>query len=219
MAAASFALLLSLIAWPAFNDDQSIKTSITAQAISHAPKLSKTLRLMSIAYLLYGIGMVPHTLFLVAYLHSALHFSYVQSGLFWSLFGLGATLGPVCVGLLADYYGYYKSLLGAFVLAFAAVLLIISQHSLFACALSTFFMGILLPAIPSLISSSILELVGINDHPHYWSHTTWYCAISQALAAYGMSFILRHADAYLYCFLTAALTFALGAIAIYLSKK
>ncbi len=172
---------------------------------------------MSVAYLLYGIGMVPHTLYLVSYMQSTYHLSLATSGLFWALFGLGATTGPICTGLVADKIGTHKSLALCFALATVLLFITLFTPSLTLCLFTTFLMGMLFPAIPSLLSSRILELTPLKDHPLFLGRSALYCAISQAIAAYLMAYLLPFANAYFYCFLIASGAFLLGSLTIYCS--
>jgi predicted MFS family arabinose efflux permease len=219
---ALLALLASLFAWPAFRTQDALihaenkKTDNASMIVDDHTR--KALWLMSLAYLAYGIGMVPHTLFLVAYVNHAFKLSVVISGIFWSLFGVGAAIGPLCIGMMADKIGYYKALLYAFGAASLGIFIMVIYPSIILCCISSFIMGMLLPAIPSLISSRILELVGLNNYPHYWGHTTLYCAISQAAAAYLMSYLLHLNGLYLICFIVADIIFFCGLIAVFYSK-
>ncbi len=213
--AAGIAFILSLFAWPRF---KTMHANTIAHHVTSVPSVilqkSKTiLWLMSIAYLLYGIGMVPHTLFLVTYLHSTYHASLVLSGLFWALFGFGATLGPISVGLVADKIGTYKSLVLCFMLATLTLIITLFTPRLTLCLATTFLMGMLLPAIPSLLSARIFELPP-EQHPLFWGRSALYCAISQAVAAYLMAYLLPYPNAYFYCLLIATGAFLFGLLAM-----
>lgn len=220
------AIIASVFAWKTFNsDDSTTKLGKDKAGQKKRPIEDKQSKedffLLSCAYLAYGIGMVPHTLFLVAYVNNNFKLNIVMSGMFWSLFGIGATMGPFCNGILADKIGYKKSLIGAFLMACLGVLsLVLGTNSMLLSLVSSLIMGMMLSSIPSLVSARVLELVGLEQHPHYWGHATLYCAISQAIAAYAMAYFLHHAYPYLDLFILAGIVFFVGLITLlYQGKK
>lgn len=97
LGAAIVALVVSFFAWPVFFQfAQEEKTSPpTTQVSTQAVEHKKTLFILAIAYSCYGVGIVPHSLFLVDYVHRQLGLSVIVSGLFWSFFGGGCISGPL----------------------------------------------------------------------------------------------------------------------------
>lgn len=215
--AAVMAFIAMFISWTAFANSTSASNNISI-ASQTAAELSfsrnrNTVLLLTIAYISYGIGMVPHTLFLVDYVHRELQLDFIKSGMFWSVFGIGSVIGPLCVGFIADKIGIYESLASAFLLACAAILMILFNKFILFYILSSFLMGVLVTSIPTLLSSRILEIAGVILHPASWGKITLFCAISQAIAAYLMSYLLRQGTQYTFCFFAADLVFFVGLIA------
>jgi predicted MFS family arabinose efflux permease len=215
------ALIAMFIAWPVFTNCASLSNqhiqngqSTVPMERPHINRYRNTLTLLTIAYLCYGIGMVPHTLFLVDYIHRKLELNLITSGMFWSIFGIGATVGPFCVGFIADKIGVYKSLTASYFLACAAISMVVFSRIIPFYVLSSFLMGVVLTSIPMLLSSRIFEIVDVTLHPISWGKVTLYCAISQAAAAYFMSYLLHHGVHYTVCFFAANLVFLFGLIAV-----
>lgn len=222
MICASLGFFATIIAW------NILKNPNNEELSSHEPpkknihiiqpihvKNKKSFFLLSIAYLTYGIGMVPHTLFLSAYMNSQFKLSVIMSGFFWSVFGITATLAPFFSGVVSDKIGYQKSLISAFIMACLGLgSIILGVRSIELCLFSSFIMGGMLSSIPSLISGRILELTGLEQHPYYWGRATLYCAISQAIAAYLMAYLLQANHGYFLFFMGAFMTFILGFLVI-----
>jgi MFS family permease len=220
LVSALLAILASFIAWPkqqSMDNFMPLKTANTS--INLEKSTNKILGLISLAYFSYGVAMVPHTLFLVTYIHQTFKLSAVISGIFWSLFGIGATIGPFCAGIMADKVGNYKALCTVFALAVFGIFVLVIYPSLILCFISSLVMGMILTSIPSLISARVLELTGFEHYTQRWGRTTLYCAISQAIAAYIMSYFLHRQDAYLACFIMADIVFLAGFVATIYAKK
>lgn len=218
LGAAFFALIALLVAWPVFSRRVSgvnIASTNSSSLVQHR----RTLILISIAYALFGIGIVPHTLFLVDYVHTELGLTSAVSGLFWSIYGIGALMGPFMVGFVGDRIGIYKTLVSAFLLSAIAVALVLYNQITMFYVLSAFLMGALVPAIVALTSSRMLELVGVGHHPSFWGKMTVYFSATQMLGSYVMSYLLHQGASYTICFVIADIVFVLGFIAVLLSKQ
>jgi predicted MFS family arabinose efflux permease len=211
---AILALIATLIAWTGFSAANKLPNSALLTQSTVTQHYQRTIVLLFIAYALFGIGVVPHNLFLVDYIHRELKFNLVVSGMFWSLFGVGAVIGPICVGFLADKMGTYKSLLGAYILCFFAIGIVLFNQIVIFYALSAFLVGMLIPGIVTLTSSRIIELVGVESHAAVWGKMTLSFSISQAITAYFMSYLLQIGVAYTDCFLLAALAFLFGTLVV-----
>jgi predicted MFS family arabinose efflux permease len=129
------------------------------------------------------------------------------------LFGIGAVLGPVAGGLVADRWGFRTALRLAFVLQIAAAWLPAIGLAGAWLAVSSVVMGAFTPGIVGLVLGRLHELLA--HHPASqrlaWSRATTGFALMQAAAAYGMSYLLVRGGG------QHALLFALGGGAVALA--
>jgi predicted MFS family arabinose efflux permease len=131
----------------------------------------------------------------------------------WVLFGIGAVLGPLVSGQIADRIGFAATLRLAFVIQAIAVLIPAFDPNAVALMLSSFVVGAFTPGIVPIVLGRVHELL-----PHApaqqkaaWSRATTSFAVLQAAAAYGMSYLFAHDGG------NYALLFALAASATLLA--
>lgn len=214
------ALIGTVIAWRTFQSTSTYNTSGTIKTpdVIH-PTQSRNLTLTAISYILFGIACVPYLLFLPDYIHRQLHISSLASGIFWSLFGIGALIGPFSFGWLADKIGNYKSLFVTYFFSFLGAAMMIGHQINILYVISCFCMGAFLFGILTLTSLRTQEFVGGELHSLYWGKMTLYYGVSQAGCAYLMSFLLHRGISYATCFSTAALIFLLAAFITFFTKQ
>jgi len=140
-----------------------------------------------IAYGCDGAGFVPHTIFWVDYVARALGLGPVWGSVSWVGFGLGAMVGPVAVGSLADRLGLGRTVVLAFLVKGLAIALAIVTANPLALTLSAFLVGALSPGMASLISARLHELVDPRAHGKAWGLATLSFSAAQALGGIGMS--------------------------------
>ncbi|MGY5804735.1 YbfB/YjiJ family MFS transporter [Rhizobium sp. LEGMi12c] len=182
-------LLLTFIAWGGWPHDVAGHSTPTQHA-THVPK-RWTLRALYIEYALNAAGWVPHMIFLVDFVARGLGQGLQVGAEYWVLFGLGATIGPILAGHLADRTGFAAALRFAFLLE--AVAVAISAFGLGQAWLiaSSVIVGAFVTGTVPLMLGRIAEL--LPHHPAQqkvaWSLATVFFALFQAAAAYGLSFI------------------------------
>ncbi|WP_017655543.1 YbfB/YjiJ family MFS transporter [Fortiea contorta] len=150
-----------------------------------------------IAYACNAVGFLPHTLFWVDFLVRELGFSLAVGGVSWSLFGIGAALGPLLTGILGDRWGFRRCLLVCFALKALGVALPLLTTTLWVLHFSAFLVGMFTPGIVTLVSMYALELVGAKQHRVAWSAMTFSFALTQAFGGFCMALLISHADSYL----------------------
>jgi predicted MFS family arabinose efflux permease len=203
-------LLLTAIAWGGWPD------SVTPGPGRDSPRKlwsSPALRGLYLEYGLNAFGLVPHMIFLVVFVAHGLGQGLEAGASYWVLFGLGAVVGPLLSGYLADRLGFRAALRLAFGVQAAAVLAPSLDHGTATLIISSFIMGASTPGIVPLVLGRVHELAG--HHPDAqraaWRAATTAFACAQALAGYAMSFLLaRTGGAY-------PLLFELGAGSIVLA--
>ncbi len=219
LSAALLSLIATLIAWRAFSSATEIPAN--SALISERNKVVRpyVIYYLTIAYALFAVGVVPHSLFLVDYVHRELQFNLVVSGWFWSIFGIGALVGPFLAGLLLDKIGSYKSLIVIFILACIGVPLLLFNKIAFLYVLSAFLAGALFPGIATLMSARLLELVGPECHAVRWGKMTLVFSIVQALGSAMMSYLLHIGFTYTGCFLLGTVALIISTVLIILAKE
>lgn len=204
------ALLLTLIAWFGWLPDHQAHLADTLQPAS--PQAASRLFPVYLCYGLVAVGLVPHMLFLVNFIARGLHEGIQAGAHYWVLFGVGAVIGPVANGRLADRIGFRRALVLAFVIIGVAVLLPVLSDAPLALGVSSLIVGGYAPGIALLVLGRIHELRPHNilGQKAVWGMATIAFALFQAGAAYGLSFLFAHHGGYDALFSVGAAALALA---------
>jgi predicted MFS family arabinose efflux permease len=200
-------LLLTCIAWNSWPETEPAHTSQTHA--EHPVHIDRRVVALFFEYALNAVGLVPHMLFLVDFVARGLNEGINIGAEFWVLFGLGAMVGPILTGHLADRIGHRRALPLAYLLqAFAISLPALGFRSGW-LILSSLIVGAFTPGIVPLVLGRIQELLihQPSTHRRNWTRATVGFAISQALSAYGMSFLFARTRDY-------NLLFKIGSVAM-----
>jgi predicted MFS family arabinose efflux permease len=202
-ALAALLTALSWNAWPA----QAAAAPLMAR-MAPLPR-DPGVRALAVEYALNAVGFVPHMVFLVDFIARGLGRGLAEASAYWVLFGVGAMLGPITAGHLADRIGFKRALWLAYVLEGAAVALLAFSSARLALVVSSLVAGAFVPGIVSLVLGRIGELMPGDAFGQglAWSATTTAFAMGQAVAAYGFSFLFAAGSGY-------RLLFAIGAAAL-----
>ncbi|UXY50657.1 MFS transporter [Pseudomonas tohonis] len=181
------AALLTLSSWWAWPREG---VHLADAAPSPAPGGAGGVHLLFAQYALMAVGLVAPMMFLVDYVSRSLGAGHHAGALLWTLYGLGATLGPVVYGFLADHLGARRAI--RLVLAVQAVALgvLLESGDLRVLAGAALLIGSFPPGIVPLALARVHQLVA--DHPRQtatWSRATVSFATFQALAGYGYSML------------------------------
>jgi predicted MFS family arabinose efflux permease len=182
------ALLLTLAAWGGWPRGQLREPDRRGAAAS---RRHPALRSLYFGYGLNAIGLVPHMIFLVDFVARGLGQGLDAGARYWVLFGLGALVGPLASGRLADGIGAAAAMRLAFLVqAVCVALLAISTHPL-SLTLSSLIIGAMVPGIVSLALGRVHELLpdDTDGQQKAWGLCTTAFALGQAVAAYGFSYI------------------------------
>ncbi|WP_247269511.1 MULTISPECIES: YbfB/YjiJ family MFS transporter [Pseudomonas] len=179
-------LLLTAISWFGWPVDLPHPTAThTGAAVEPTP---------SAVYLLFGqyafmaAGLVPAMVFLVDYVARGLGTGAQIGALVWVMYGLGAIVGPVSYGFLADRLGARMGIRLVLVVQAIALGLLAVSHSFIALAVLAVIIGSFPPGIVPLALARVHELV--PDHHRQqiaWSRATVSFATFQALAGFAFS--------------------------------
>ncbi|ETF03197.1 membrane protein [Advenella kashmirensis W13003] len=191
-----------------------------------APARQASTRSLNLLYLVYGlnaVGLVAHMVFLVDYVARGLGWGVAAGSVFWVIYGIGAAVGPLVCGFVADRIGYALALRGALLLQVVVVAIPILTVSPVLLGVSSFFVGAFTPGIVPLTLGRLREML-----PHLaarqqtaWGRATTSFALMQAAAAYAMSFVFDYSNGqYRLLFILAALTLLIAfAIQMVASRK
>lgn len=187
--------LLTALAWAGWPHEKPDAPAPAHQAQASTDRSRAiTLRALYGEYALNAAGWVPHMIFLVDYVARGLHQGVAAGAEFWVLFGIGATLGPVLAGHLADRAGFGAALRLSFFIEAVAVALPVFDLGRAGLIVSSVVVGAFVTGTVPLVLGRIGELL-----PHQparqkaaWSTATVAFAIFQAVAAYGLSFVFEH---------------------------
>jgi predicted MFS family arabinose efflux permease len=198
------ALAPSALSWTSWPDDAPV-----AGPSGSAPRSRPVLALYA-EYGLNALGLVPHMVFLVVYIAQGLGRGLDVGASNWVLFGLGAVVGPVLAGRLADRIGFRWALRLIFAIQTIAVAVAVLPMGVLGLAISSVVIGASVPGVVPLVLGRVHELVRPEQVRAAWSFATTAFAVGQAVGAYGMSYLFARTDDY-------ALLFALGAGAVFVA--
>jgi len=174
-------LALTLLAWRHWPKEETGTPHGPAAAKTALPsEIKSTVALILAAHGLNAIGYLTHTMFWVDYVVRELNMPLATGGFFWAMFGLGAAIGPMLTGTLADKFGLRRCLIAGFAIKAVSAVLPVVSSSASALLLSSILMGIFTPGIVALISAYTLDRVGAEHHRRAWGMATSSFAIAQA---------------------------------------
>ncbi|AYQ90339.1 YbfB/YjiJ family MFS transporter [Burkholderia gladioli] len=186
---ALLSLVLTALAWHGWPRETAPRAA--APARHRRTSTPRPLRALYAEYALNAAGWVPHMIFLVDYVTRGLGQSLQVGAEYWVLFGVGATLGPVLAGALADRIGFGHALRLAFVLEIGGVAIPALGLGPFWLMLSSVVVGAFVTGTVPLVLGRLHEL--LVHHPSQqdpaWRTATVGFALCQALAAYGLSYV------------------------------
>ena len=221
-------LLLTAVAWNGWPRSRAGGKALTSSRhASHAPHANTrggpqaralapgAVYALYAEYALNAAGLVPHMIFLVDFVARGLGKGLDSGAQYWVLFGLGAILGPLITGHIADRVGFGPALRGVLVLQIVTVALPALTSSPVALIVSSVLVGAAVPGIVPLVLGRLHELLA--DKPaaqkQAWGTATTCFATMQAAAAYGLSYLFAHDGGncrLLFLIGTAALAMALA---------
>ncbi|WP_077047697.1 YbfB/YjiJ family MFS transporter [Pseudomonas sp. KK4] len=174
----------SWFGWPAASPHAAATAPVTTAPTS----LNRGVYLLFGQYALMAAGLVPAMVFLVDYVARGLGAGQHVGALVWVMYGLGAIVGPVSYGFLADRLGARLSI--RLVLAVQAIALgLLSICSTFAAlALLAVIIGSFPPGIVPLALARVHELIPEHHRQQIaWSRATVSFASFQAISGFAYS--------------------------------
>ncbi|WP_207864826.1 YbfB/YjiJ family MFS transporter [Pseudomonas sp. 58(2021)] len=183
----ALSLALTALSWFGWPSEQPHATNATAQVDPLEPT-PPAVYLLFAQYAFMAAGLVPAMVFLVDYVARGLGAGSHVGALMWVMYGLGAIVGPVSYGFLADHLGARTGIRLVLVVQAITLGLLAISHSFLALALLAVVLGSFPPGIVPLALARVHELV--PDHHRQqvaWSRATVSFATFQALAGFAYS--------------------------------
>ena len=146
-------------AWPA----DSAATEHAPDPCAIASPESTAVRVLSAEYGLNALALVPHMVFLVDFVARGLGQGISAGSHYWVLYGIGAIVGPLLTGHLADRAGFGPALRVSFLVEAIAILLPALSTAPAAMIVSALIVGGFTPGIVPLVLGRIHELVPHNS--------------------------------------------------------
>jgi predicted MFS family arabinose efflux permease len=183
------ALALTLVGWNGWPETGRVSAASPRSRAGRDE--ARQLRVLYAGYGLNAFGLVPHMVFLVDYVARGLGQGLEAGAEYWVLFGLGAVVGPLVTGHVADRIGFRPALRLVYLIEAAAVALPALNAGSVVLAASSLVVGASTPGVVPLALGRTHEV--LRHHPaaqkQAWSAATTSFAVMQAAGAYGLSFL------------------------------
>ncbi|MFI8223715.1 YbfB/YjiJ family MFS transporter [Pseudomonas sp. NPDC085632] len=182
----ALALLLTALSW--FGWPSDFPHPQAAQEKVSVEPTPRGVYLLFAQYAFMAAGLVPAMVFLVDYVARGLGAGAHIGALIWVMYGLGAIVGPVSYGFLADQLGARSGIRLVLAVQAIALGLLAMSHSFVALALLAVILGSFPPGIVPLALARVHELVPEHHRQQIaWSRATVSFATFQALAGFAYS--------------------------------
>ncbi len=204
-------LLLSVFSWTAWPRQNAVAAVATEEPVRpNAPGRRLRLNVLYAEYSLMALGLVPTMVFLVDFVSRGLGKDTGSGSLVWILYGVGAVLGPITYGHLADWLGFNGAMRLVLVVQAVAVAALSVAPGFLLVAILSVIIGSFPPGIVPLMLGRIHHT--LPDSPvaqgAAWARGTTIFALFQALSGYGYSYLFDHSNE------NHRLLFAVAAIAL-----
>ncbi|WP_405121953.1 YbfB/YjiJ family MFS transporter [Pseudomonas sp. M20] len=182
----ALALLLTALSW--FGWPSDFAHPVAAHETASVEPTPRAVYVLFAQYAFMAAGLVPAMVFLVDYVARGLGAGAHIGALVWVMYGLGAIVGPVTYGFLADQLGARSSIRLVLVVQAITLGLLAISHSFLALALLAVILGSFPPGIVPLALARVHELVPEHHRQQIaWSRATVSFATFQALAGFAYS--------------------------------
>jgi MFS family permease len=184
---------LTLVSWKAWPAEVPATEYTFDSQVPSRGRPRTVVRVLSAEYGLNALALVPHMVFLVDFVARGLGQGISSGSRYWVLYGIGATIGPLLTGHLADRAGFGPALRVAFLVEAIAILLPALSSAPAAMIVSSVVVGGFTPGIVPLVLGRIHELLPHNSAGQRaaWAQATTTFALFQAAGAYGLSYLFE----------------------------
>ncbi|NQX90389.1 MAG: YbfB/YjiJ family MFS transporter [Halioglobus sp.] len=176
--------------------------------------------ILTAAYFLAAVGVVPHSIYLSAYVHQVLKMPVSFSTMVYAVYGLGVLVGgPLLDGLVTKRLGTRGALVLSTALGLGAVVMVLATTSLWWVVASGAVLGMAQMGIASIASHRVIELAGPAGHTRWWGLLTIAFNIGMASGSFAMGTMLHLHLGYLPGFWMAGGTLAASTVLAILVRK
>lgn len=192
---------------------QQFKHHLSAQPAQTQSKipLNTIFYSLLVVYACSAFAYIPHSLFWIDYLSHELGLNLFWINLNWILYGLGSALGAFAAYALARKFGNFFALKILYSLYIMAIFIATLNTSPLLTFASSFFTGMLNPAVVFLTSYTILQLYGLA-YKKLWSIATLCFASVQLIGGLSFSTLQHFGVTYHQQFILAAVVLLLGTL-------
>ncbi|MCH2181764.1 MAG: YbfB/YjiJ family MFS transporter [Mariniblastus sp.] len=202
-------LVCTLLAWRGLVEptDEAPGTTLS-QATGRSPL---SLWILGVAYTLAAVGIVPHSIYLSAYVHQVLGEPVSFATMVFGVYGVGVLLGgPLLDGQLTGRLGTWLALLVSTAVGLAAVAVVLLTDNVAWVVASGGLLGMSQMGVASITAHRVLEIAGPDNHTRWWARVTVGFNIGQAGGALAMGAMLHAGWHYATGFWMAAVSFTVS---------
>ena len=203
----AFSAALTVASWTSWPGHHAAHPAARRHApASRARRHPPHIHALLLQYGLNAVALVPHMVFLVDFVDRGLGEGLDAASRYWVIYGLGAVVGPLLTGHLADRAGFAAALRLAFLVQAIAIAIPLATTGAAGLIVSSLIVGAFTPGIVTLVLGRVHELIPHDAHGQRlaWSRVTASFAVFQAGAAYGFSFLFSRSGSYLSLFAIGA---------------
>ena len=189
---AGLSALLTLASWNNWPRSAAPREAAEPIQVTVTGRAGRATRALVVEYGLVAFALVPHMVFLVDYVARGLGQGIDAGAGYWVVYGLGAIVGPLLAGHLADRAGFGPALRLAYLLIALSVVALALATAMPVLVASSVVVGGFTPGIVPLVLGRVHELVP-HDGPTQravWARATTSFAIGQAAGAYSLSYLV-----------------------------
>ena len=205
-----FALIFSIFMAIFIYSFQSKLTQNTQLHVPHT-QVDGVYKSLVLVYSCSAFAYVPHSLFWIDYLTQSVGLSLFWINFNWILYGLGSALGAISAYLLAYKLGNLKALKILYCCYVVAILCSVFSSISLLTFLSSFFTGLLNPAVVFLTSYTILQRYNLA-YKKLWGMATISFASVQLIGGLSFSTLQSFNVAYPQQFILAAAVLLSGTV-------
>lgn len=199
---------------------QQFKPYLAKQSVSHPAQapLSTVFYSLLAVYACSAFAYIPHSLFWIDYLSHELGLSLFWINFNWILYGLGSALGAFSAYILSRKFGNFTALKILYSMYILAIFIATLNANPFLTFSSSFFTGMLNPAVVFLTSYTILQLYGLA-YKKLWSIATLCFASVQLIGGLSFSALQYLGLNYHQQFMLAALVLLGGTLQLFWNTR
>jgi MFS family permease len=183
-------------------------------AVPPQSRAAPGLGMLVAGYALNAIGIVPHMLLLSDFVARGLGAGIGAGAGAFVVYGVGAALGPLAGGIVADRLGFRRTLRIAVLVQAAAIAAPGMVAALPVAVGSGVLVGALTPGVPPLALGRAIELVGPDAARRTWARATIGYAACQGAAAWIAAAVFGWTGRYAPLFIAGALCALLSAVVL-----